>query len=188
MGNASRTSAEASEHRDLARTAPPTAIENCLAVWLLALSLPLYVVTTGFDFVSDDNLLLLHDPYVPSFRYLRRIFTGGFWGFRSTAESHTGFYRPLVMLTLLFEGAALGYRPAGFHLVNVALNALVVVSSVDLRSDTRPINPMAAYRLVGPGAPPPCSSWRPCRGNCSCTSWLASVLRAFPARGDRSAT
>jgi tetratricopeptide (TPR) repeat protein len=93
---------------------------------LLGFSLLLYVTTTGHEFVVDDNLLLAHNPYVLSLHYVREIFTQDFWSFLG-ARGETGFYRPLVMLTLLGERMLFGLRPAGYHLVNVVLNAVVAV-------------------------------------------------------------
>jgi Flp pilus assembly protein TadD len=89
---------------------------------LFTASLALYVSTTGFNFVVDDKLLLARNPYVLSLHYLKDIFTSDFWGFLG-ARGETGYYRPLIMLTLLLERLVFGLRPAWYHLVNVVLNA-----------------------------------------------------------------
>lgn len=93
---------------------------------LFGFSLLLYISTTGYDFVGDDQVLLVTNPYVRSFHFWRQILAGNFWSFLG-ARGESPFYRPLVMLTLLVERAAFGLRPAGFHLVNALLNALVVL-------------------------------------------------------------
>jgi tetratricopeptide (TPR) repeat protein len=93
---------------------------------LFGFSLLLYVATTGFDFVVDDNLLLDRNPYVLSFHYLKEIFTRDFWGFFG-ARGESGYYRPIIMLTLLVERRLFGFQPAAYHFVNVFLNALVVI-------------------------------------------------------------
>jgi len=100
--------------------------ERLVHLLLFAFALLLYLRTVGFDFVVDDNLLILSNPYVRSAHYLKEIFTQGMWSFRGT-EGQLSFYRPLVLLTLLGERILFGLRPAAFHLVNVILNALVVV-------------------------------------------------------------
>jgi tetratricopeptide (TPR) repeat protein len=113
------------------RSPPPSGVEGGspserVAVFLLfSLSLVLYVGTTSFDFVVDDTLLLARNPYVLSFHYVKEIFSQDFWGFRGGGV--TGFYRPVVMVTLLVERALFGLSPAPYHLVNAILNGLVVV-------------------------------------------------------------
>jgi len=93
---------------------------------LILFSVLLYVVTTGFDFVADDKILLENNPYLRSFHYLREIFTSNFWSFLG-ARGESTYYRPLVMFCLLVERQVFGTHPWGFHLANVVLNALVVV-------------------------------------------------------------
>ncbi|MBZ5516770.1 MAG: tetratricopeptide repeat protein [Acidobacteriia bacterium] len=93
---------------------------------LFLLSLLLYLGTTGFDFVVDDTLLVAQNPYVLSFHFLKQIFSQDFWGFRSVAGA-TGYYRPLVMFTLLGERTLFGLNPSGYHLVNAILNGLVTI-------------------------------------------------------------
>ena len=100
-------------------------IPNRLSLLLLfSFSILLYIDTTRFDFVVDDSLLLAHNPYVLSFHSLKEIFSQDFWGFRGTA---TGYYRPIVMVTLLVERVLFGVSPPAYHLVNAILNGLVVV-------------------------------------------------------------
>lgn len=93
---------------------------------LFAFGCLVYISATGHGFVVDDHLLLVENPYVKSFHYLRQIFRADFWSFRGLG-GNSNFYRPLVMLTLLLEYAAFGFRPAWYHLVNILLNAGVVV-------------------------------------------------------------
>jgi tetratricopeptide (TPR) repeat protein len=100
--------------------------ERLTHLLLFAFSLLLYLRTVGYEFVVDDHLLILSNPYVRSSHYLKEIFTQAMWSFRGT-QGQLSFYRPLVLLTLLGERILFGLRPAGFHLVNVILNALVVV-------------------------------------------------------------
>ncbi len=93
---------------------------------LFAFACVVYIAATGHGFVVDDHLLLVENPYVKSFHYLGQIFSKDFWSFRGLG-GNSNFYRPLVMLTLLLEYAVFGFRPAWYHLVNVLLNAGVVV-------------------------------------------------------------
>jgi Tfp pilus assembly protein PilF len=100
--------------------------ERLALLLLFSFSVLLYVGTTSFGLVVDDTLLLAHNPYLRSFHYIKEIFSQDFWGFRG-ATGATGYYRPVVMFTLLLERTLFGPNPAGFHLVNAFLNGLVVI-------------------------------------------------------------
>jgi protein O-mannosyl-transferase len=93
---------------------------------LILFSVALYIVTTGYDLVGDDAILIGGNPYVQSFHFLRQIFTQNFWAFRG-ARGDSIYYRPLVMFTFLVQRMLFGPRPALFHLTNVLLNSWVVV-------------------------------------------------------------
>ncbi len=113
---------------------PRRASRNPLGGWserrimlaLFAFACLVYISATSHGFVVDDHLLLVENPYVRSFHYISQIFRRDFWSFRGLG-GNSNFYRPLVMLTLLLEYAAFGFRPAWYHLVNVLLNAGVAV-------------------------------------------------------------
>ncbi len=127
MPNPSPASAPGNAHDSPDRKALWAVPRDRAAILLLvAFSVLLYIATTGYEFVGDDNVQILRNPYVRSFHYLQEIFTRGFWSFRGPQEE-LSFYRPLVTLTLLLERVLFGFRPAGFHLLNVFLNAVVVV-------------------------------------------------------------
>jgi len=110
---------------------------------LVSFSILLYVITTSYDFVADDRILLENNPYVQSFHYLREIFTRTLWSFQG-ARGQSTYYRPLVMLALLLERQVFGLRPAGFHLVNVLLNAGVVAMALVLGKRLWPGTPGGA--------------------------------------------
>ncbi len=93
---------------------------------LFAFSLLLYIVTTGYELVGDDAILIGGNPYVRSFHFLREIFTQTFWAFRG-ARGDSMYYRPLIMFSFLLQSMLFGARPAPFHLLNVLLNSWVVV-------------------------------------------------------------
>ena len=117
---------------DLAAPSDPSAAQrnqnlDRLAIPLLILfSIALYIVTTRYELVGDDAILVGANPYVRSFHFLREIFTQNFWAFRG-ARGDSIYYRPLVMFTFLVQTMLYGPRPAPFHLCNVLLNSWVVV-------------------------------------------------------------
>jgi len=121
------SSAEEGSHTFPSAPGKPGLSLDRLAIPLLILfSVALYIVTTGYDLVGDDAILIGANPYVRSFHFLRQIFTENFWAFRG-ARGDSIYYRPLVMFTFLVQTFLFGARPALFHLANVFLNSWVVV-------------------------------------------------------------
>jgi len=111
---------------------------------LVAFSLALYIVTTGYDLLGDDLILIGGNPYVKSFHFLRQIFTQNFWSFRG-ALGDSIYYRPLLMLTFLGQATVFGSRPGLYHLFNVLLNAWVVVMVYQLGKRLWPKGPGALW-------------------------------------------
>lgn len=92
---------------------------------LLLLAWLPYANTLFSNFVYDDNLQILANPFVHSFRYLREIFTTTVWSFQG-AQGVTNYYRPLMTFDYLLCYKMFGPVPFGFHLVNLVWNACVV--------------------------------------------------------------
>ena len=95
-----------------------------MAAVVLLLCAVAYANTLRNGFVYDDNAIVAGNPLIRSLENLPRIFSTGYWGAENT---DAGLYRPLVIATYAFDHALWGYRPAGFHAVNIALHALVSV-------------------------------------------------------------
>jgi protein O-mannosyl-transferase len=76
-------------------------------------------------FVYDDHHQVEGNPYVQSFKYVGKIFTGTVWSFQGL-EGQTNYYRPLMTLGFLICNKLFQAFPSGFHVVNVLLNCLVV--------------------------------------------------------------
>lgn len=97
---------------------------------LFLLSLALYAPTLRNDFVTDDKLQILQNPFVKNPQNLGRAFTGDVWSFahegREFARFGSNYYRPLQLLVYTAEYAAFGEHPWAWHLVNILLNAAVV--------------------------------------------------------------
>ena len=78
------------------------------------------------DFVYDDILLILENPWIKNVKYLTDIFLKDAWGFENTAGgSH--YYRPLMNLFYMATYYVFGLRPLGFHLVNILFHAGISV-------------------------------------------------------------
>src|SRR5262245_53836232 len=75
------------------------------------------------EFVYDDNGQILKNPYIRSFQYLPKIVLKSVWEFTGMPAR---YYRPVMTFGYLLCYKAFGFWPAGFHLVNVILHAVVV--------------------------------------------------------------
>ena len=93
---------------------------------MLLLSFVPYLNTLGNAFVYDDLPQLLENPYVHSFRYLGKIFGSTVWTFQG-AQGVTNYYRPLMSFAYAVIYHFSGPVAFGFHLLNIALHAAIVV-------------------------------------------------------------
>jgi len=108
--------ARAASRLDRARTFLIAALVACA-------TLP-YLNILHNGFVYDDNIQLVPNPYVRSFRYLKEIFTTNVWSFAIKTVSN--YYRPVMTLGYLVCYRLFGMRAYGFHLVSLLLHVLVV--------------------------------------------------------------
>jgi protein O-mannosyl-transferase len=100
-------------------------LKNWCWIFLLVMGAVLpYANTLVNGFVYDDTSQILENPYIRSFRYLPQIVG-------SSVVSFTGmpsrYYRPMMTFGYLLCYKLFGFSPAGFHLANIGLNALVVL-------------------------------------------------------------
>ncbi len=111
----------------LSTPSPPENRRETVTLLLLFLLAFLPYLNTLFnDFVYDDHLQVVENPYVHSFRFLRQIFTTTVWSFQG-AQGVTNYFRPLMTLGYLLTYKIAGPIPFGFHLVNLVLNAIAVL-------------------------------------------------------------
>jgi protein O-mannosyl-transferase len=86
-----------------------------------------YLNSLSNGFVYDDNSQVLANPYLRSFHYLRQIFTTSVWSFQGGLAGVTNYYRPMMSFGYLLCYRLFGPTALAFHLVNVILNAAVVL-------------------------------------------------------------
>jgi tetratricopeptide (TPR) repeat protein len=96
-----------------------------------------------FDYVYDDNLLIITNPWVSSWKYVPAIFTHSFWGFLDIPRQ-IDFYRPIVMLTLVSIYRLLGPAPGWFHLAATAIHVLATYLVFRLAQETTGDGKLAA--------------------------------------------
>jgi tetratricopeptide (TPR) repeat protein len=90
-------------------------------------ALLVYLPTVKYDFVWDDGLLIQKNSFLDQTNPVE-LFTKGFW-YNPEMNSDQGemaYYRPLTNLSFYLERKEWGVRPAGYHLTNVVINAVVV--------------------------------------------------------------
>ena len=106
-----------------------SSIRRCdalLLAFLVALAVLPYLNTLHNFFVYDDTTQVLNNPYLQSFHHLKDIFTTPVWSFLG-GDYPRNYYRPLMSFGYLLCYQFFGPVPWPFHLVNIVLNALVVL-------------------------------------------------------------
>jgi tetratricopeptide (TPR) repeat protein len=74
-----------------------------------------FAQTLRFDFVFDDNIVILGDPLVA-----KQFSPKGIFGSEvRVADVALGYYRPLITLSYRLDRALWGLNPAGYHLTNL---------------------------------------------------------------------
>lgn len=92
---------------------------------VLLLGMLLYANSLLNGFVYDDHFQVEHNPYTHSAKYVGKILTSTVWSFQGL-EGQTNYYRPLMTLGFLLCNKVFQEFPAGFHVVNVLLNCVVL--------------------------------------------------------------
>ncbi len=99
-----------------ARALAPAAI---LAATFLA-----YTASLALGFVFDDNLLIVTNDSIRSWRYFPSYFASHIWGPRYP-HALVNYYRPLFLTWLRLNDALFGLHPWGWHLTSVAAHVAV---------------------------------------------------------------
>ena len=79
-----------------------------------------------FQFVYDDQTIILYNPAVHSWRYLPQYFTRHFWA-GVHPEGAGNYYRPVYLLWLRMNDMAFGNHAWGWHLGTILLHLAVTV-------------------------------------------------------------
>ncbi|GMR04291.1 MAG: tetratricopeptide repeat protein [Thermodesulfobacteriota bacterium] len=79
----------------------------------------------GANFVYDDNVQILENPWVKDIWRLPDIFFSSSMSFLDNRPANT--YRPFVYVVYMAEYLFFGLKPWGWHLVNMVLHSLNVV-------------------------------------------------------------
>lgn len=85
-----------------------------------------FVPALGGGFVFDDAVAITNNQAVISDFSLAKIFGSGFWG--GGLVDNSGSYRPITVLTFAIDHRLGGGDPWVFHLTNILLHALCVLT------------------------------------------------------------
>lgn len=90
-----------------------------IATWLV------YANSLGNDFAFDDAFLIQNNQLISTDTSLKEIFSSTYW--TGTGRTDDGLYRPLSILTFIWNGHGNISNPFPFHFFNVTINALNTV-------------------------------------------------------------
>lgn len=91
-------------------------------VIIAAISLGVYSSTLFNGFVYDDNHILLSNVWIRGFSHAPDILSSSLMSF-DEARSASNTYRPFLFFLFMAEHYVFGFKPWGFHLVNIILHA-----------------------------------------------------------------
>jgi tetratricopeptide (TPR) repeat protein len=94
---------------------------------VVALALLPYVSAVTNGFVLDDVAIVAENPAIRDLGNLGQMLRSDYWGTtgRATAIIDPGLYRPLTLFTYAIDYRSWRLDPAGYHLVNIVLHAVV---------------------------------------------------------------
>ncbi len=90
---------------------------------IIAVTSLVYLGVTDLGFVSDDHGLITHPVIGIGHLSLGQIFSADLWQFQA---SQSGYYRPLMMLSLKLDNALFGLAAAGHHLHSLLWHLIVI--------------------------------------------------------------
>ena len=114
-------SADAETLRPDATSASPS--ESLLVGIILAFTALLYAPTLRFKFVYDDELQIVQNALVHSWRWVPKYFTTHVWQSFDPGDAGN-YYRPLNILWFRINDALFGFRPAGWHATAILLHII----------------------------------------------------------------
>ena len=88
------------------------------------------VLSTGF--VWDDQALVLRNTMTGDLSNLPRFFMMDLWDSAEVGEEVSGYYRPLMLVSLAVDRALWGLSPAGHHLHSLVWHLLAMAGGYRL--------------------------------------------------------
>lgn len=79
------------------------------------------------SFVWDDDYLIVQNSFIKDTHYIKNLFSGDLLDSTTEAHRHSGYYRPLSMLSFMLDYHIWRLDPKGFHLTNILIHFLNAV-------------------------------------------------------------
>lgn len=95
---------------------------------LLVCAAVVWLPVAAAGFVWDDQGLVVGNLLTPDLANLPRFFAIDLWASTSVGEGVSGYYRPLMLVSLALDRAAWGLSPVGHHLHGLAWHLLAVAA------------------------------------------------------------
>ena len=90
-------------------------------VLALVLSFSLFGNGVGGDFVFDDTIVIVGNPFIGDQSKFLEIFTNPYFAY----QPRPGLYRPLTIASYSLNASIFGFSTVSFHIINILLHALV---------------------------------------------------------------
>jgi tetratricopeptide (TPR) repeat protein len=93
---------------------------------LLVVSFAVYFNALSGNFVYDDEMQIVKNPWIRDVSNVPTIFSKSVWSF-VTEKDAFNYYRPLMHIVYMLDYYLFGLNPWGFHLVNILFHCGVTV-------------------------------------------------------------
>ncbi len=152
--------------------------KKSLIAFILFFSAAIYINTLANGFVFDDHAIVLNNSWIKSARNIPDIFLSSVWKFEE-GYATSDYYRPMMHIIYLAQFHLFGFKPWGWHLMNVlahSINGVLVflVASVLLKRDG---SSDPAYKYLFPFIAAAIFTSIPV--NSEAVSWVACVTELF---------
>jgi len=89
--------------------------------WIVAVAFIVYakILTCGFNYLDDNAFILNHQFFLKNISNVFEVFKRGFF-----LSYQDVYYRPLPILSFMFDAQWSGTSPLGYHMTNVIIHAL----------------------------------------------------------------
>lgn len=130
--------------------APAPLSARALLAGVLALTALVYLPVLSYDFVYDDQGIIVENPTIRSWSFLPQYFKGQLWQ-HLFPNAPANYYRPLSVVLFRVNHALFGLHPMGWHAYTLLLHLLAtaLVFAIVRRITDRPYVAAVAGLLFG---------------------------------------
>ena len=91
---------------------------------VVAVTFVAYMGTLRYDFVYDDEYVIVQNPSVQSWSFLPRFFGEHLWFFKFPMSN---YYRPVFLVWITLNHSLFGLNPVGYHLTTILAHVTVTL-------------------------------------------------------------